>query len=83
MTDKPINPTLLALCQSFHARAEALGMKGKRRDDATMEFFVGASQALAIAEHEHAPVVLRVTALLIAMRGYRYIAETVKIHGAE
>lgn len=60
-----------AVAQRFADRATELGMKGKRRDAAALEFFVGAT-ALAEASgdelmHQHLG---RITALIIAIHGY-------------
>jgi hypothetical protein len=35
-----------AICHGFVERAEALNLKGKKRDDAAMDYFVGANRAL-------------------------------------
>lgn len=60
-----------AVAQRFVDRATELGMKGKRRDAAALEYFVGAT-ALAEASgdnllHQHLG---RITAFIVAIHGY-------------
>lgn len=59
------------VAQRFVDRATELGMKGKRRDAAALEYFVGATAlAEAIGDsllYEHLG---RITAFIIAIHGY-------------
>jgi hypothetical protein len=60
------------LAKQFISRAEAQGLKGKARDRAAIEFFVGAS-ALAVAEHggnSKAWGAVSSWAFLVSFRGY-------------
>lgn len=65
------SPELTALARSFVNRAKSLNLKGKKRDNAAMEFIVGAWQGASLAGNEklaeHFGVV---AALIISVRGY-------------
>ena len=61
---------LKILCKQFVARAEHLGMKGKARDNAAIEFFAGALAALDAINHADVNHVATVTQLVICTRGY-------------
>lgn len=70
--------SLKPIAIAFVQRAEALGMKGKSRDNAAIEFFLGAYVAaygLAKGDAEsdagkHATHILAVTQMLVCTRGY-------------
>lgn len=65
-----LNP-LVPLAKGFIARAEAQGMKGKARDRAAMEFFLGAASALRFAgRDEDAGHVILCAAMVLCSRGY-------------
>lgn len=72
------------VAQLFVKRSEALGYKGKRRDAAAVEFFMGAYAGAhtaangdaAIDAEKYAQKILNVTVMLICTRGY---AEVVRI----
>lgn len=69
------------LARAFRDRSEAIGLKGKKRDDAALEFFLGAAMGLHIEGHEDASQhVLRVASWLIATRGYSEIERICKEH---
>lgn len=60
-----------AIAQRFVDRATELGMKGKRRDAAALEYFVGAAAlAEAIGDNLLHQYLGRVTAFIIAIHGY-------------
>lgn len=61
---------LKALCKQFVARAEALGLKGKKRDGALMEFMCGSYAALQAAGHAEAEHVGTVIAMIFSVRGF-------------
>jgi len=63
--------TTRALAKGFVERATAQGLKGKRRDDAVLDYFCGAYIALkAIGETDCAHHVGTITGLVLATRGY-------------
>jgi hypothetical protein len=67
-----------AICHGFVERAEALNLKGKKRDDAAMDYFVGANRALVAMGHaEEASAIGTWTAFVLAHQGYRAITEEV------
>lgn len=68
MTDQMIS-TARKVAQQFVERAKALGMKGKKRDDAAMEYFCGACTALEQVGHADLDHMMRVTVLLVSPRG--------------
>lgn len=64
-------PYLFQLSRQCVERMGALGLKGNRRDDATIHFFVGAAQGLAWAgQADAAAHVATWTSLVLAVRGY-------------
>lgn len=72
-TPKPKIPPMTmikTLCKAFVERAEALNLKGKKREDAAFEFLLGAHIALAAVNHPEAEHVGTVTTFIIAIRGY-------------
>jgi hypothetical protein len=57
-------------------RAAALHLKGKRRDDAALDFFVGAAAGAELAgDTALAPHIGMTAAMLVSVRGYLAIAE--------
>jgi hypothetical protein len=69
------------LCTKFIERSQALGLKGKKRDDAALHFFVGAAHALLLVnpKSEDAQRVKRWLELILQMRGYEAVeAEVTK-----
>ena len=66
-----MKPTMYRmLCEKFIERADALGLKGKKRDDYALEFMIGAATTLALIGHPEADHVCRCSALLVSTRGY-------------
>lgn len=62
----------------FVERAEALGLKGKKRDDAALDYFLGAA-AIARAQ-DNKPLenhIGRVALLVIATRGFKGVQDIV------
>jgi hypothetical protein len=65
-------PLIVALSKAVLSRAEAQGIKGKRRDDIALNMFCGAWAAFeAQGMANEANLVGRVAAMLIATRGAR------------
>lgn len=59
------------LARKFVDRATHLGLKGKKRDDAVLEFFCGAATALELAGRtDEANQVTCCATMLLATRGY-------------
>lgn len=69
---------LQKLCTKFVERSEALGLKGKKREEACFEFMCGAATALQVAEHPEAEHVTNVVAMIISVRGYLEVAMIAK-----
>ena len=64
-------PYLIQLSRQCVERMDWLQLKGKRRDDAAIHFFVGSAQGLAwAAQAEAAAHVAQWTSLVLAVRGY-------------
>ncbi len=62
---------LVTIANNFCTRAAELEMKGRARDKAALEFFLGAAAGLLAAGNTIAGNhVLRVAAMLITTRGY-------------
>lgn len=60
------------LARMFKLRSESHNLKGKRRDNALMDFWAGAFCALAMAGHEDAAQnVARLMAMVLSVRGYQ------------
>jgi hypothetical protein len=57
------------LASQFILRSEALDYKGKKRDAAVLDFFVGAANALDIIEHPEAHRV-KAVCMILSVRGY-------------
>lgn len=65
-----------ALARRFIERSEVLDYKGKRRDSAALDYFIGAASALELAgHHEVANHIKMVSVLVIAVRGYFGVKE--------
>jgi hypothetical protein len=64
------------IAQRFIERAEALNLKGKKRDDAALDYFVGAVAGAEMAGDtklaEHLGVI---AAMMISVRGYFAVRE--------
>jgi folate-dependent phosphoribosylglycinamide formyltransferase PurN len=58
------------LAEQFIERVDALGYKGKRRDDAALDFFCGAASAAEALDPGLTAHLTRVVVHLIAIRGY-------------
>lgn len=67
---------LQALARKFIGRADGLGYRGKKRDDAALDFFCGAAVAPDAAERgDLSQHIHTVNALVIATRGYVAVRE--------
>lgn len=63
--------TLHALAVAFVERSKTLEYKGKKRDAAVMDFFLGAALALELeGKQEVAEHIKRVTCWILAIKGY-------------
>lgn len=65
------------LCAAFIERSDALGLKGKKRDDAAMHYFVGAAKALDLAGQDTKRLISWV-GFVLQYRGYNGVVEEVK-----
>jgi hypothetical protein len=66
------------LAVSFVERAKYLGLKGKARDNAVLDFFCGAACALEkVGKHEEAQQVGMTAAMILSTRGYLGLIEFV------
>lgn len=68
------------LCTRFQERVVACNLKGKRRDDEAIAYFVGAAMSLSLTSQANlAEAVSGWTSMILAMRGYKAIeAEVVE-----
>ena len=67
-------PHLLA--KRFVERAEALEMKGKKRDCAALDYFCGATTAAELSEQPAlAAQLASICVLIISIRGYKGVLE--------
>jgi hypothetical protein len=67
----PIPAFLREVCAQFVGRAEALGYKGRRRDQAAIDFLCGVSCGARLAgDTKMSDHILMVIATTIATRGY-------------
>lgn len=64
------NSTVKMLALKFKERSEALGYKGKKRDDAALDYFAGAATVLAEMKHEDANAVIVFMQWDLSIRGY-------------
>lgn len=70
-----------SLCKSFVARANDQCLKGKKRDVAALEFFLGAARAAQLTAGDAHPItqgILSFAAFAIAIRGYGMIEDRAK-----
>jgi hypothetical protein len=58
------------LCQTFVTRAENLGLKGKQREAALIEFMCGAYAVLHATKHPEAEKVGVVLSMVFVVRGF-------------
>jgi hypothetical protein len=70
--------TIKALAKSFIERSTELGYKGKKRDSAALDYFIGAAKLLEIDGDEEAANYLGRLAWLISIRGYKEVEEIAK-----
>jgi hypothetical protein len=64
------------IAAAFVRRSECVGFKGKKRDELSLEYFIGAATMLrASGQPDHAAYVERLCVLLIATRGYKWVAK--------
>lgn len=73
----------IALAKKFKERAGTLGLKGKRRDDALMDYWTGAV-CLAIEQDPMgslANYLGMMGALVFAHRGFKALEEYIEKHG--
>lgn len=68
------------LCEAFIERVKEHGGygKGAKLDNAAIEFFVGACNALKLTEHDEAIVLQNWIILILARKGYSAVLEEVK-----
>lgn len=71
-------PVLEALARGFKERSEALGYKGRARDRAALDYYMGAWVTLDASGDPNANKVGVIGAMLIATRGYAYVLEYVQ-----
>ena len=65
-----------AVASGFIERAEALGLKGKTRDKAALDYYVGAARALELAGEEKAANVIAAQAtMIVCVAGYTGIVQ--------
>jgi hypothetical protein len=74
------NLCILNLCLGFQERVMALGYKGKKRDNAAVDYFVGAAQvASTLGSNIAHKAIGNFTAFAVAIHGYaaieRHLAE--------
>lgn len=73
---------LVEIASKFKERKDALGYKGKKLDDAALDFFIGAAVgARAAGNDDIAKHIEAVAALLVAVRGYVAVSEILKKAG--
>ena len=70
---KNTNDTIKNLAKAFVRRSNILGLKGKKRDVAAVEFFVGCCCALWEAGHKDAEMLENTVYFFVAPRGYRAV----------
>lgn len=72
------------ICANFVSRAEYQGYKGKKRNDAGMDFIAGAVAALEAMGHDsEAKHLLMVASMIVAPRGYGEIERLAALEGSE
>ena len=70
---KNTNDTIKNLAKAFVRRSNILGLKGKKRDVAAVEFLVGCCCALWEAGHKDAEMLENTVYFFVAPRGYRAV----------
>lgn len=73
---KTVHPKIAYLCHRFIARASELVLRGKKRDEAAIHFFVGAANALDEGSEEQRFVLAFLFSL--QFRGYAQVEEGAK-----
>jgi hypothetical protein len=58
------------IATKFSERSQSLGYKGKKRDDACLDFWAGAATMAVEAKHPEAQAVVNTAVLVIAVRGF-------------
>lgn len=70
---------LVTLCRAIKERANSLALKGKKRDEMTLNVFVGAIHGATMANNQAlADYFTRIGVLLVASRGYSYVETIIK-----
>lgn len=73
------SPEIKFVAEKFVERANALGLKGKRRDDAALDFFCGAAIGAQAANNiPLAQQIGNVAALIVAVRGAMAVIDLTK-----
>ncbi|NVO13873.1 MAG: hypothetical protein HXX10_07540 [Rhodoplanes sp.] len=68
--------TVKAVAAAFVERAEALGLKGVKRDTAALDFFCGAATLAELSGNAEASRALSLAAsLLVSVRGYMAVKQ--------
>jgi hypothetical protein len=76
MTNTSISATTQKLALSFIERADALSLKGKKRDDAALDYWCGAAIGAGLAGNTQLESHLgRIAALVISVRGFMAVKE--------
>lgn len=70
MSTPSATTTLRHLASSFVKRATAQKLKGKKRDEAAIDFFCGAYAGLELAGHRDAERILNCIGYILCVRGY-------------
>ena len=74
----PEGQIVLTLCVQYRERAEALMLRGKRRDDEALAFFTGAAEALRLVGNVRASQrLLAFVFFRLVSEGYRAVLETI------
>lgn len=70
---------LQTLASRFVERANALHYRGRRRDDAALDYFLGAATGASIAGDETLALALgNLTGLVLSLRGYAEVERLAK-----
>lgn len=70
---------LKKLCASFVARSEAHGYRGKKRDEAALNYLIGAAMGLEMAGlAEQSAVIGSALVYLVSVRGYEEVERLAK-----
>ena len=73
--------TVHKLAQTFVERAYALGLKGKRRDELALEFFMGAYALVQATGDKVLEERIALVAFVVAARGFSFVRETAEKGG--